>query len=295
MEKYISDFVEYLKIYKNSSENTITSYKRDLKNFFIYLESLEIDNIKNVNKTNIISYLYQLQKENKANSTISRNIASLRNFFQYLIKNQIININPTIKLESPKVSKKTPETISKKDIETLLNEPSTNNNKGIRDKAMLEILYATGIRVSELIKLKKQDINISLEYIICRKNNKDERIIPLGKIALESLKIYLEKSRNEMIKNNDENYLFVNCNGNPMTRQGFWKIIKYYAKKSGIPYQITPHMLRHSFAKHLIENGAPIESVQEMLGHSDISTTQIYIKSYKHKLKEIYKNSHPRA
>ncbi|HIT73489.1 site-specific tyrosine recombinase XerD [Tyzzerella sp. An114] len=294
MEEYLSEFSEYLKLYKNSSENTIMSYKRDLKNFFSYMKMCGINNIKNVTKTNILAYIYELQKEQRASSTISRNIASLRSFFQYLNKKEILNSNPAMELEAPKVEKKIPEILSTEKVELLLEQPSGNDNKSLRDKAMLELLYATGIRVSELITLKKTDINLSLEYIKCSHNEK-ERIIPLGKAAIKSIENYINLSRDNMIKNTDEDYLFVNCSGKPMTRQGFWKIIKFYAMKAGITEDITPHMLRHSFAAHLIENGAPLQSVQEMLGHSDISTTQIYTKINKTKLKDIYLKAHPRA
>lgn len=294
MKDYISEFSEYLKIYRHSSENTIASYKRDLKNFSNYLNSCGIKDIKSVTKTNIMAYIYELQKEQRASSTISRNIASLRSFFHYLTRAGIISTNLATDIEIPKVEKKAPEILSTEQMELLLEQPSGNDKKSIRDKAMLELLYATGMRVSELIALKKEDINLSLEYIRCNSHGK-ERIIPFGKQALISMKEYLNNSREFLIRDNNENHLFVNFSGKPMTRQGFWKIVKYYAKKAGIQEDITPHMLRHSFAVHLIENGAPLESVQEMLGHSDISTTQIYTKLNKNKLKDVYLKSHPRA
>ncbi len=294
MEKYISEFSKYLKLYKNSSENTIMSYNRDLRNFYNYLNICGITDLQSITKTNILAYIYELQKEQRASSTISRNIASIKCFFQFLDKNRIISSNPALELTSPKVEKKIPEILSTKKVEILLEQPSGDDKKSIRDKAMLELLYATGIRVSELINLKKDDVNIPLEYIKCNHNGK-ERIIPLGKKAVEALENYIKNSREFLIKDKDELYLFVNFSGAHMTRQGFWKIIKYYAKKAGISEDITPHMLRHSFAAHLIENGAPLQSVQEMLGHSDISTTQIYTKINKNKLKDIYTKTHPRA
>lgn len=294
MEEKIIDFVQYLREYKHSSENTIQSYKRDLKNFLNFVQETGIDTLEKINKTNIMAYIYDLQKKEKASSTISRSIASIRAFFQYLFKVGFIKDNPALDLNAPKVEKKFPEILSLDKVELLLNQPENNGLKGIRDKAMLELLYATGIRVTELISLKLADVNISLEYIQCFNGTKT-RIIPLGSKAITALKKYLKEARAAMIKNKKEDILFVNCSGNPMTRQGFWKIIKFYAQKAHIKEDITPHMLRHSFAVHLIENGADLQSVQQMLGHSDISTTQIYVRIHKGKLKDVYAKAHPRA
>jgi integrase/recombinase XerD len=241
-----------------------------------------------------MAYVYELQKQNKAGATVSRNIASIRSFFQFLQKKGIVADNPAADLELPKVEKKVPEILSLEKVELLLEQPSGEEDKEVRDKAMLELLYATGIRVTELISLRVEDVNLPLEYIRCGGETKS-RIIPIGAQAKFSLRRYLEKVRENMILRADEETLFVNCNGKPMTRQGFWKIIKAYAKKAGIEEDITPHMLRHSFAAHLIENGADLRSVQEMLGHSDISTTQIYTKLTNQKLKNVYAKAHPRA
>ena len=290
----ISDFSDYLKQEKNSSENTIASYLRDLRNFFDYIKSIGVTSAEKVNSTNIISYMYSLQKTNRASSTVSRNLASLRAYFTYLFTKGIIKENPTLGLEAPKVEKKAPEVMSPSNVELLMSQPDVSDIKGIRDKAMLEVSYATGMRVTELINIKLEDINLEKEYIIC--NAKDRpRIIPIGSKAVNSLNEYIQKSRSFLIKNSAENILFVNCNGSPMTRQGFWKIIKTYAKKANIEGDITPHTLRHSFAAHLIENGCDIQSVQEMLGHADISTTQVYAKINKKKLSDVYSKSHPRA
>ncbi len=294
MEEKIADFTRYLREFKSSSENTILSYGRDLKNFSVFLKKFGIQSVDSVNKTNIMAYIFELQKQNKASSTVVRNIASLRAFFQYLFKNGLVSDNPAIDLDTPKVEKKIPEILSLDKVELLLDQPETSDLKGMRDKAMLEVLYATGIRVTELISLKVEDINLSSEYIKCTKG-KRTRVIPLGSQAIEALKIYMEKGREAMILTPEEDAFFVNCSGKPMTRQGFWKIMKYYSKKAGIEEDITPHMLRHSFAAHLIENGADLQSVQEMLGHSDISTTQIYAKINKNKLKSVYAKAHPRA
>lgn len=294
MEQYIVDFTEYLRNEKKSSENTVLSYGRDLRGFCRFMKEAGVTDPAKVNRTNVMAYVYELQKQHKAGATVSRNIASLRSFFQFLQRKGRMTENPAADLELPKVEKKIPEILSLEKVELLLEQPSGAEEKEIRDKAMLELLYATGIRVTELISLKTADVNLMLEYIHCGSGAK-RRIIPIGAQAKVSLRRYLEEVRTGMILHPEEEVLFVNCNGRPMTRQGFWKIIKSYAKKAGIEEDITPHMLRHSFAAHLIENGADLRSVQEMLGHSDISTTQIYTKLTNQKLKNVYAKTHPRA
>ena len=276
MEQRIADFADYLRNEKKSSENTALSYVRDLRGFCRFMQQSGVNDVAKVNRTNVMAYVYELQKQKKAGATISRSIASLRSFFQYLMRKGIMAENPALDLELPKVEKKAPEILSLEKVELLLEQPKGEGDKELRDKAMLELLYATGIRVSELISLKLRDLNLALEYIRCGSAQKN-RIIPIGVQAKYSLQKYID------------------CNGRPMTRQGFWKIIKSYAKKAGIDQDITPHMLRHSFAAHLIENGADLRSVQEMLGHSDISTTQIYTKLTNQKLKNVYAKAHPRA
>lgn len=294
MEQRIVDFTEYLREEKKSSENTVLSYTRDLRGFCRFMKESGVLDAAKVNRTNVIAYVYELQKQHKAGATVSRNIASIRSFYQFLQRKGIVTENPAADLELPKVEKKVPEILSLEKVELLLEQPGGDEDKEIRDKAMLELLYATGIRVTELISLKVEDINLALEYIHCGSDAKG-RIIPIGAQAKLSLSRYMEKVREHMVSKPEEDVLFVNCNGKPMTRQGFWKIIKSYAKKAGIEEEITPHMLRHSFAAHLIENGADLRSVQEMLGHSDISTTQIYTKLTNQKLKNVYAKTHPRA
>jgi integrase/recombinase XerD len=242
----------------------------------------------------VIAYLLQLQKKGRATSTISRNLASIRSFYQYLYKKKVIDIDPTTELESPKVEKKLPQILSTQEVELLLDQPKCLDLKGIRDKAMLELLYATGIRVSELISLNLNDINLDLGYLICNKGSR-ERTIPIGSISITAVHEYLNKSRKFLLQDADDEALFVNINGRRLTRQGFWKIIKHYKNQANINKDITPHTLRHSFAAHLLENGADLRSIQEMLGHSDISSTQIYAQMAKNKIKEIYKRTHPRA
>lgn len=294
MERKIAEFEHYMREEKKSSENSILSYARDIKGFCRYMNQFGIQNVAQINRTNVMAYVYELQNQKKAGTTVSRNIASMRSFFQYFIRMGVIQENPAADLEMPKVEKKIPATISLDKVELLLEQPECMDPKGIRDRAMMEVLYATGIRVSELISLRLEDVNLNLEYLRCGKEG-HTRTIPIGSEAKKAVETYCKRSRAEMIANANEESLFVNCNGAPMTRQGFWKIIKCYAKKAGIQDEITPHILRHSFATHMIENGADLSSVQEMLGHSDISTTQIYAKMTNQKLKNVYAKSHPRA
>ncbi|WP_053985147.1 site-specific tyrosine recombinase XerD [Niameybacter massiliensis] len=275
MQNELALFLSYLNDVKHSSVNTIQSYERDLKYFFKFLSEHQIDQVNEISCEWIQTYLDYMRSLNKSSSTISRTLASIRAFFFYLIKEGKAYENPAVAIEMPKITKKVPKILSENDISVLLNEPHTTDIKGIRDKAMLELLYATGIRVTELITLKVTDINLNQGYIICRDQNK-ERCIPIGKPAITALKNYLTDVRYAMIRDQHEEALFVNCNGLPLTRQGFWKILKTYAKNAHIEAEITPHMLRHSFAAHLIQHGANLKSVQQMLGHSDISTTQVY-------------------
>ncbi|MEG1148413.1 MAG: site-specific tyrosine recombinase [Niameybacter sp.] len=268
-------FLVYLNEVKHASKNTIQSYERDLKYFFKFLSENGVEQISAISSEWIGVYLEHMKGLNKSSSTMSRTLASIRAFFFYLIKEGKAYENPAIVIEMPKIEKKVPKILSENDISVLLNEPHTTDVKGIRDKAMLELLYATGIRVTELITLKVTDTNLNQGYIICRDQNK-ERCIPIGKPAITALRHYLSDVRYAMIRDQQEEALFVNCNGLPLTRQGFWKILKTYAKNAHIEADITPHMLRHSFAAHLIQHGANLKSVQQMLGHSDISTTQVY-------------------
>lgn len=294
MESHVETFIIFLERDKRLSLNTLQSYKRDIEQYITYLKDINVTNITNTNKTTVIAYLLHLQKKGRATSTISRNLASIRSFYQFLHKKKLIELDPTSELESPKVEKKMPQILSTQEVELLLDQPKCLDLKGIRDKAMLELLYATGIRVSELISLNLNDINLDLGFILCNKGTR-ERTIPIGTISIAAVHEYLNKSRNFLIQVADEKALFVNINGKRLTRQGFWKIIKHYKNQANISKDITPHTLRHSFAAHLLENGADLRSIQEMLGHSDISSTQIYAQMAKNKIKEIYKKTHPRA
>lgn len=294
MEVQVENFINFLERDKRLSLNTLQSYRRDIEQYTTYLREINATNISATNKTTVIAYLLHLQKKGRATSTISRNLASIRSFYQFLHKNKIIDLDPTSELESPKVEKKLPQILSTQEVELLLDQPKCLDLKGIRDKAMLELLYATGIRVSELISLNLTDINLDLGFIKCNKGTR-ERSIPIGSISVAAVNEYLLKSRNFLIQDANEEALFVNVNGKRLTRQGFWKIIKHYKNQANINKDITPHTLRHSFAAHLLENGADLRSIQEMLGHSDISSTQIYAQIAKNKIKEIYKKTHPRA
>ncbi|MBQ9928858.1 MAG: site-specific tyrosine recombinase XerD [Lachnospiraceae bacterium] len=293
MEQAINSFIIYMHDVKQTSENTELSYRRDLVKVQHYMEEQGIADVKKISETNLNSYVLYLEKNHFSAATISRNIASLKAFYHFMFKEGMVKEDVSERLKAPKIEKKMPEIMSTEDVVKLLEQPKGNTPKEIRDKAMLELLYATGIRVTELINLKTSDVNLSLGYIICRDSSK-ERVIPFGNAAKNALSRYLDGTREIMIEDPTSVYLFANCSGQPMSRQGFWKLIKAYAKKAGITADITPHTLRHSFAAHLVENGADLRSVQEMLGHSDISTTQIYANMRHSRIREAYDKAHPR-
>ena len=294
MNTYIDKYTDFMKNNCHKSANTIESYSRDINQYITYLNGLGVSDVAVTTKTTVLSYMLELGQCGRAASTLSRTLASLRSFYGFLRSEGVINNNPTDSLSAPKVEKKIPSVLSGTEVEKLLVQPKTTDNKGIRDRAMLELLYATGIRVSELIGLEISDINLGMGYVRCS-SSKSERIIPVGYQAVSSVKLYLDKARPAMIKSEDETALFVNCSGKRMSRQGFWKLIKYYRDEAGIEADITPHSLRHSFAAHLIENGADLESIQMMMGHTDISSTKIYTCFLDEKIRHVYKKAHPRA
>ena len=293
MDKQIKLFLEFLQNDKRLSDNTLQSYKRDIVQYQDYLAHNKI-NYSKVIKAEIKEYLDVLQNMNKKTSTISRNLASIRSFYQFLLKNKKVKTDPTEGIQSPKIEKKAPSVLSSKEIELLLNQPSNVDLKGIRDKAMLEFAYATGMRVTEIISLDIDDVNFKDGYVACKAENK-KRVIPIGSLSLKALNEYAENVRPILIKNEKDKALFVNINGKRLTRQGFWKIVKYYKEQANITKEITPHVLRHSFATHLLQNGADLKAIQSMLGHSDISSTQVYMQFQDGNLKNIYKKAHPRA
>ena len=293
MDKQIKLFLDFLENDKKLSLNTLQSYKRDILEYKEYINENGLNYLK-ISDGDISDYLSSMKKANKKTSTISRNLATVRSFYQFLVKTKKIKKDPTIGVKSPKVEKKAPSILSSKEVELLSDQPKAVDLKGIRDKAMLEFAYATGMRVTEIISLNVSDVNLEESYVICNSGYK-KRTIPLGSISLKALQEYVEKARPILIKNDDTVALFVNINGKRLTRQGFWKIVKYYKEQAHIDKDITPHVLRHSFATHLLQNGAELKAIQSMLGHSDISSTQVYMQFQDDNLKDIYKKAHPRA
>ena len=289
MEKVMTEYLNFLKNTKKSSDNTIQAYKRDLNFFFEYLKKNNLEYL-NVEYDDIQKYIEELNNEGRKAASISRRLATLRSFYGYLLKKKLIKTIPTNKVNTPKVEKKAPMILTADEVEILLSQPKPDDLKGIRDKAMLEFAYATGMKVSEIINLDLKDVNLVDSYVVCNEGY-SKRVVPLGRISKEALVEYLDNSRPYLLKTEDEKPLFVNVMGNRLTRQGFWKIIKQYQEQAHIEKEITPHVLRHSFATHLLQNGADMRAVQTMLGHTDIASTQVYMKL----IDDQYKENHPRA
>lgn len=296
MERWLEEFIHYLAVERGLAQNTLASYRIDLSQYLMHLRKQGITSLSQTDRNQILSHLYKIQKEGKAPATISRHLAALKHFYRFLLADGVISEDHTTSLESPKLAQRLPQVLSTTEVETLLSQPQLADPAGIRDKAMLELIYATGIRVSELVSLNLQDVELDMGYIRCFGKGSKERIIPFGSVAVRYVREYLSRSRVKLTKGKTEHpALFVNVQGKRLTRQGFWKIIKKYAREGKIDKPITPHTLRHSFATHLLENGADLRAVQEMLGHADISTTQIYTHLTKIRLREVYTNAHPRA
>lgn len=297
MQDYIEDFLHYLLVERGLAENTIQSYRRDIEGYTTYLMQVEEINHPNlITRNHIMKFLVFQKDAGKSSRTIARNIAAIRSFHLFLFRDKVCETDPTVYIETPKKEMKLPKVLNPEEVEALLASPKVNTPFGIRDRAMLELMYATGMRVSELISLNLVDVHLSMGFVRCIGKGNKERIIPIGKIAIEALENYLNKGRVGLMNKKDRTEaLFLNHHGNRLTRQGFWKILKQLAKDAGIQKEITPHTLRHSFATHLLENGADLRAVQEMLGHADISTTQIYTHVSKTRLKDVYKKFHPRA
>lgn len=291
---YVRQFEHYLTDEKRASKNTISSYMRDITQFSNYLSEQGGPEIIDADKAQIERYIDRLAKSGKSAATISRIIASLKCFFSHFVLSGVVAVNPVITIETVKAEKKLPQVLTSREVELLLEQPELQDAKGYRDKAMLETLYATGMRVSELISLNVEDANLSADLIRC-KNGEKERMIPLYPAAVRAISDYVLLVRRQIVSSDREDALFVNMNGDRMSRQGFWKIIKHYQEKARIDKEITPHTLRHSFAAHLLENGADLRALQEMLGHADISSTQVYTQVVKKQLKDIYHKAHPRA
>lgn len=292
MDEFLLRYINYLKS-KNMSKNTLDAYKRDIDRFLKFL-LLRNEDLNGVDEISIMAFVQELHKNKKANSSIVRNIIAIRNFYKFLKKQGIINEDPVINYEIPKIERNMPQILTLEEVNKLLNSPDLTTEKGVRDKAMLEVMYATGVKVTELLNITTFDVNLKLSYIKCRGSKNKERIIPIGSYAVDCINNYF-KIRSLLNIYNLE-YLFLNLQSTKMTRQGFWKIIKQYAKIAGINKEITSYTLRHSFAVHLLQNGADIKSVQELLGHKDMAATQIYSSiSRKSKIAEVYKKAHPRA
>lgn len=296
MDELIDDYERYLLIDQGKSQNTIQSYMRDLKKFVTFINEQELVEINNINKDTIQLYIISLNKAGFAASTTNRMISTLKNFFHYLIREQKMDHNPMDLIQGAKNRKHLPKTLSSKEIDRLLEAPDTETNNGIRDRAILEVMYASGLRVSELTHLKMNELHLELGFIQTIGKGDKERIIPIGEEALFWIKKYLEEVYPIYAKKStDSTILFLTQRGKQFTRQGIWKNLKKYVNLAGIDHEVSPHILRHSFATHLLENGADLRMVQELLGHSDISTTQIYTHVSKQRLQEIYRNSFPRA
>jgi integrase/recombinase XerD len=295
MEEQLKNFMHYLIVEKRMAHNTIMAYERDLKSYILYLKNVEsIQSLNNVQRVHIVQFLRFLKEQGKSSKTLARHIASVRAFHQFLLREKAADQDPSVQIETPRIERSLPHVLSLQEVESLLDAPKLDDHFGIRDKAMLELLYATGIRVSELIALEMDNVQLTMGFVRC--NGNKERIIPIGRAASDAIKHYLDLGRPRFISTKHQDHaLFLNHQGKRLTRQGFWKILKKLAMEAGINKELTPHTLRHSFATHLLENGADLRAVQEMLGHADISTTQIYTNVTKTKLKDVYSKFHPRA
>ncbi|MBE6908382.1 MAG: site-specific tyrosine recombinase XerD [Ruminococcaceae bacterium] len=294
LDELLTSYQSYLANEKQASQNTLSSYMRDLRQFATWLEDHEQADLRKVRQETVTEYVSWMNSKGKSAATVTRSIASIKSFYMYLQSKGEVKTNPAKGVVTAKVERKFPEILTSREVELFLEQPQCVDTKGYRDHAMLELLYATGIRVSELISLDEKDVSLSAGFIRCESKGK-ERIIPLYPAAVKAMSDYMKDIRPQLIADPEETALFVNMNGERMSRQGFWKIVKHYQEMAQINKEITPHTLRHSFAVHLLENGADLHSIQEMLGHADISSTQIYTHVVKKQLKDVYQRAHPRA
>ena len=295
MDEHLRHFLEYLLVEKGLAANTINAYRRDITKFLKYITEKGRNTVAEIDKDFLAAYLLRLRKANEAPATMARQVASLRGFFRFLCMENILTEDPSIHIETPKIPQKLPRVLSIEETDNLLQAVPGSNPSLIRDQAMLEMMYATGMRVSELVGLNLKQVDLTLNYVRCTGKGDKERIIPLGSVAAKAAADYLGYARPKLVQDPREKAFFVNTRGRRITRQGFWKIIKKHARVKGIRRNITPHTLRHSFATHLLSNGADLRSVQELLGHADVATTQIYTHLTRSKLKEVYDKTHPRA
>lgn len=293
MDGEIQVFISYLRDVKRASRNTIMSYQSDLVKMCEYSQKQGVCSVSAITPTILNSYVLELEKSGIAASTISRYIASMKAFFEFMVREHRLPDDPSYHLKPPRVERKVPGILSVQEMELILEQPDLCREKGIRDKAMLELLYATGMRVSELISLKLEDVNLRFGWVICSDEDR-QRMIPFGIAAAKAMMSYLENARKSLVKGKDDGTLFLNCSGKQMSRQGFWKILKSYAEKAGIQKEITPRMFRHSCAAHMAANGAQLQTIQELLGHTDLSATQVYA-SFQTNMKNEYSKVHPRG
>lgn len=295
MEDELNDFLHYLQVERGLSSNTLQSYRRDLKQYLDFIRAhSDRTHVNQLKRVHIMQFLHHLNDSNRSTSTVARMLSSIRTFHQFLVRERLADQDASLHIETPKKERTLPKILSSSEIEALL-EIQSKDPLAIRNKAMLEMIYATGLRVTELVTLKVSDLHLTMGFVRCLGKGSKERIIPLGKMAILAIEDYLSHGRSVLLKGKSDDTLFLNHHGNPLSRQGFWKVLKAVASEAGIQKEITPHTLRHSFATHLLENGADLRAVQEMLGHADISTTQIYTHVTKTRLKDIYRSYHPRA
>jgi integrase/recombinase XerD len=295
MDQWLDQFLHALVVEKGLSRNTVEAYSHDLNRFLEYLKKEGIEEVQSIRKLDVRAYLLLLRKEKLSNKTIARNLVALRTFFRFLVQEGILQTHPVEDIESPRTTKTLPEILSLKEVERLLEQPDLRTSLGIRDRAMLEALYATGMRVSELIQLPTNQVNLEGGFVLLFGKGSKERIVPLGSEAIKWVSFYLRVARARLAKGKEALPLFIDRSGTGISRQRFWKSIKEYGRKAGIRKRITPHLLRHSFASHLLERGADLRSVQMMLGHADISTTQIYTHVSGERLKKVHQRYHPRG
>jgi len=294
MKELVDTFLSYLSVERGLSRNTIISYKEDLEHYIEFLTALHIDTFSKTTKNEVIDFMLNQKERGISPNSVARRLAAIKVFYRFMVRERILKTDPTSLIDSPKLWKKIPETLSLNEVDALLSQPNIKNPQGVRDKAILETFYATGMRVSEVVNLKSANVNLEVGFLRCIGKGNKERIIPLGKKAISSLKRYLDAARKHMLKQKESEFIFLNRSGKKISRQSLWKIIKRYAKEARIKKPIRPHILRHSFATHLLERGADLRSVQEMLGHANISTTQIYTHISKDRLKTIHRTFHPR-
>ena len=294
-DRYIDGFLNHLIVERGLASNTVESYSRDLRKFADYLEQERIAPLARVDSVAILSFMVNLKKQGLSSRTTGRNLSAIRMFFRFLMREGAISSDPTVNIESPKIRPHLPAVLNLAEVDALLSQPDQTTSRGLRDKAMLELLYATGVRVSELVGLTKENLNLQVGYLVTVGKGAKERVVPMGDTAVDWIKEYFAYGRPHLLKKSTNRFVFLNGSGKKLTRQGFWKILRRYALKAGIGKKLSPHTLRHSFATHLLEHGADLRSVQMMLGHADIATTQIYTHLTQERLKNIHHRYHPRA